>query len=75
MERGPRHTKQELWARFEKLVAQLLQDEEIPPNERFNGLILAMRAHGLPCDPRRLEGIRRLWNECVAARQRRRKKT
>jgi hypothetical protein len=57
------------------LVIQLLQEEGIPEEERFDGLILAMRAHGLTCDPKRVEKIRKFWLECVAERKKRRKTT
>jgi len=70
-----RGARAELWTKFQGLIVQLLLEEQIPPEERFNGLIMAMRAHGLPCDPAQIEKIRKLWNECVAARQKRRKKT
>ncbi len=50
MEGKARRPKPELWMRFEKLLVQLLQEEELPAEDRFDGLILAMRAHGLPCD-------------------------
>ena len=65
----------ELWRKFERLIIDLLQEEGIPEQERFDGLILAMRAHGLPCDPERVETIRKCWNECVAVRQQPRRKT
>ena len=65
----------ELWRKFERLIIDLLQEEGIPEQERFDGLILAMRAHGLPCDPERVEAIRKCWNECVAVRQQPRRKT
>lgn len=69
MHRGP------LWKKFESLIPQLLQQEDIPEKERFKGLILAMRAHGLPTDPDRVEKIRKIWIDCVADVQRRRKRT
>lgn len=75
MERRRRRRNGELLDEFRRLVSQLLQEEEIPVEERFDGLILAMRAHGLPCDPKRVEKIRRLWLECVAERKKRRRKT
>lgn len=75
MEKRRGRGKARLWTEFERLVTHLLQEERIPEEERFDGLILAMRAHGLPCDPERAEKIRRLWLECVAARQKRRKRT
>jgi len=65
----------ELWKKLERLIIDLLQEEGIPEQERFDGLILAMRAHGLPCDPERVEKIRKCWNECVASRRQRRGKT
>ncbi len=65
----------ELWRKFERLIIDLLQEEGIPEQERFDGLILAMRAHGLSCDAERVEKIRKCWNECLASRQQRRRKT
>ncbi len=73
-ERGKR-AKAKLWGEFRRLVIQLLQEEGISEEERFDGLILAMRAHGLPCDQKRVEKIRKLWLECVAERKKRRKRT
>ncbi len=73
-ERGKRR-KAKLWGEFQRLVTQLLQEEGIPEEERFDGLILAMSAHGLPCDPKRVEKLRKLWLVCVAERKKRRKKT
>lgn len=70
-----RGARAELWTKFQGLIVQLLLEEQIPPEERFNGLIMAMRAHGLPCDPKRVEKIRKLWLECVAERKKRRKRT
>lgn len=75
MKKKSRRVKGDLWAKFEKLVRELLQEEGIPEKDRFDGLILAIRAHGLPCDHDQVEKIRKRWNECVAARQQRRKKT
>ena len=75
MEKRRRRTKRELWVEIQRLVSQLLQEERVPTEERFDGLILAMRAHGLPCDPKRVEKIRKLWLECVAERKKRRKRT
>lgn len=75
MRRGSGSRGQEVWLKFQRLISQLLQEEGIPPEKRFDGLILAIRAHGLPCDPERVEKIRKLWLECVADRQKRRKRT
>ncbi len=72
-ERGKR-AKAKFWGEFQRLVPQLLQEEQIPPEDRFDGLILAMRAHGLLSDQKRVEKIRKLWLECVAERKRLRKK-
>jgi hypothetical protein len=75
MQEREKRAKAKLWGEFQRLVIQLLQEEGIPEEERFDGLILAMRAHGLPCDPKRVEKIRKFWLECVAEREKRRKKT
>jgi len=75
MQKRSRRREGALWERFRALITQLLQEEGVPPEERFDGVILAMRAHGLPCDPRRVKEIRRLWLECVAERKKRRKRT
>ena len=74
MQKRPRRGRADVWAKFERLVKELLQEETLPAEDRFDGLILAMRAHGLPCDQERVQKIRKLWMECVAARQRPRKK-
>ncbi len=71
----PRGVKPEIWRKFERLVVELLQEEGIPEQNRFDGLILAMRAHGLPCDSEKVEKIRKYWNDCVASRRQRRRKT
>ncbi len=63
------------WLVFQRLISQLLQEEDIPAEDRFDGLIFAIRAHGLPCDPGQVEKIRKLWLECVADRRKRRKRT
>lgn len=65
----------ELWTRAERFVHDMLLHEEIPERERLDGLILFMRAHGLPCGPGQLEKIRKAWLECVADPPQRRKKT
>ncbi len=75
MERRPGRVRPDLRARFERLLVQLLEEEDVPAEDRFEGLILAMRAHGLPYDQKQVERIRKLWNECVGAQQRRRKRT
>ncbi len=75
MEKRRRRTKADLWVEFQRLILQLLEEETIPIEDRPAGTILAMRAHGLPCDPKRVEKIRKLWLECVAERKKRRKRT
>lgn len=75
MEKGRRRAKAESWLTFQRLVSQLLQEEEVSAEDRFEGLILAMRAHGLLCDQKRVEKIRKLWLECVAERKKPRKRT
>jgi hypothetical protein len=75
MQRRRSREKADLWLRFQRLISELLLEEHVPAEDRFEGLIMAMRAHGLPCDPAQVEKIRKLWNECVAARQKHRRKT
>lgn len=75
MRKGSGGPRKELWLRFQRLISELLQEEGLPAEERFDGLILAMRAHGLPCDPERVEKIRKLWLECVAEQRKRHKRT
>ena len=58
------------WEVFRKLLKDLLQQETMPENVRFDGLILAMKAHGLPCPPERVQTIRKVWLECVEKRKR-----
>ncbi|HSB67969.1 MAG TPA: hypothetical protein VLT62_01365 [Candidatus Methylomirabilis sp.] len=65
----------ELRRKIERAVIELLLQEEVPIEERFDGVIMLMRAHGLPCDHERVEKIRKYWLECVAEQRRRRKKT
>ena len=64
----------EMKRKFERLIVDFLNQEDIPEEERFDGLVLAMAAHGLPCDPQRVRQIRKYWQECVAARRQPHKK-
>ncbi len=46
MQKRPRRAGADVWGRFERLVKELLQEETLPAEDRFDGLILAMRATG-----------------------------
>lgn len=71
----PRGVSAEMWRKAERLVHDLLLQENISEEDRLNGLILFMRGHGLPCDPERFEKIQKAWRECVDDPPHRRKKT
>ena len=54
---------------FEALIHDLLMKAEISEEARFDGVLLTMKAHGLPCNPERVRQIRKYWLDCVAARK------
>jgi len=54
---------------FRRLITDCLREEHISVEVRFDGLILAMKAHHLPCPPERVQEIRKQWLACVAKRQ------
>lgn len=70
----PLSIRAEVRRKIEQAVRELLRQDEVPPRERFEGVILLIRAHGLPCEPQQVEKIRKHWNACVDARMPRRKK-
>lgn len=73
--RGERRVSPEVRRKIERAVMELLLQDELPSEERFNGVILLMRGHGLPCDPQQVAKIRKYWDVCVDDPKRRRKKT
>ena len=67
-------SRADLRAIFQRLVYEYLMEEGIPEEQRFEGLKMAMRSHGLPYDPKQLDRIRKSWLACVADPPHRRKK-
>lgn len=65
----------EVRKKVERAIRDLLHQEEVPPEDRFNGVILLMRAHGLPTDPDRIQQIRKYWDAWLGDLARRRKKS
>jgi hypothetical protein len=47
------------------LIRDFLKQYNIPKNVRFDALILAMKAYGLPSPPEPVQNIRKYWLECV----------
>jgi len=66
---------EEVRRKIERTIRDLLLQEEVPSEERFNGVILLMRGHGLPTDSERIVQIRKHWDACVDELKRRRKKS
>lgn len=67
--------------RLGSAVKQLMMNEDVPPEERLEGIFLLMNAHGLPCDPKRQKVIRKCWTDYASDQarkkhqQKRRRKT
>ncbi len=70
----PLSVRAEVRRKIETAVMELLLQDEVPSGERFKGVILLMRAHGLPCEPEQVAKIRKYWDACVDDRKRRSKK-
>ena len=56
-----------VWKRMEKLIEELLNEESISVDERFNAIVLAMNAYRLPHDEAQIEAMRKHWKQAVAA--------
>lgn len=66
--------REEVRRKVERAIGDLLHQEQVSSEERFKGVILLMRAHGLPTDPERIVQIRKYWDACVDDLKRRRKR-
>ena len=71
---GKRGFRQRIQEYLTPAILQILRNEEIPVEERVDGVILLMRAHGLPLEPDREKTIRNRFAECVAEQQKQKKK-
>jgi hypothetical protein len=67
-------SREQLQEDFRRLISQLLSEEGISSEDRLAGLLLAMRAHGLPIDPGRVKKIEKMWAACVASRKKTQRK-
>lgn len=63
-----------MWKQMERLIAELLQRDDMSSEERFGALLMAMDAARLPRTPEQVTLMRRLWKQAVDERQARRKK-
>ena len=76
--KGKGNFRQRMQEKLTPTILQMLHNAEIPIEDRLDGVILLMRAHGLPLEQSREKTIRKRFADCVAAQQkqkRNRKKT
>lgn len=55
--------------RMARLVAELLRRDDIPTDQRFAAILLAMDAAGLPRGRDQIERMRAYWQEAVEKRR------
>jgi len=55
--------------RMARLIEELLRRVDLSAEERFNAIVMAMVAAGLPRNPSQIETMRKYWKEAVENRQ------
>ena len=64
----------ELVEKFRRIIRERVDKEDLSPDERLGAIFLLMDAHGLPCDQKQREQIRKRFAEFDEAEQRRHRK-
>jgi len=69
---GKHNFRQRMQEKLAPAILQILRNEDLPAQERLEGVILLMSAHGLSLEPERENTIRKRFADCVADQQKKR---